>query len=245
MPTTPAPPDFAVDWFTEHQGVWERLLVGRFKGVDRVRALLVGAYEGRALLWLLEHVLIGQSTTATVLDDFQYPSCVSERSRPVWNPDVRARFVRNLAAYKGRVHVFDAAPPIQVLRSWGAQASLKDAFHIVYIDAHNSHHALEAAVLSFHHLAPGGVMVLQNYVHNKEHDARCPRRGIDGFLDAFAPYIKVLRNGFHLFLEKRTAPLPVLPCHSEHFEEPSRPLRCGAGGAKRKKQQQQQTKKKK
>lgn len=196
---------YAVDWFTEHEPYWERFLVGRF-GAD-ARALLVGAYEGRCLVWLLKNVLTGAKARATVVDNWDYKPCTSERSRPVWNPEVRATFLKNIAPFKSKVTITEKLP-----------ASAQ--FDIVYVDCRGSRHALEHAVLTFPLLAPGGVMVLQNYTHSKEHDYRCPRMGIDAFADCYAPWIRVLRPGFHFFLQKRVEPFAVPPCHSEYFDEP-------------------------
>ena len=206
---------YAVDWFTEHIPFWERHLKGRFTGTDTeggVRALVIGPYEGRCLEWMFENVLHGNSR-ATVLDAFTYAPCVSYKSVPVFNPEVRKTFDRNMAPYRNRIVI---KPPTSLRTLKGDKS-----FHLVYIDTQSSRHALETAVLAFPLMRPGGVMVLTNYTHSKEHDARCPRRGIDAFTDAYASEIKVLRSGFHFFLQRRVTPLEAKPCQSEYFDEPS------------------------
>jgi hypothetical protein len=202
---------YAVDWFSEHIPSWERHVKGRFG--EGVQALVIGPYEGRCLEWMFENVLRGAKSKATVLDAFEYAPCVSYKGVPLLNPDVRKTFDRNMRPYRSRIVV---KPPASL-------RTLKVEFHIVYIDTRSSRHALETAVLAFPLLRPGGVMVLTNYTHSKEHDARCPRRGIDAFTDAYASEIKVLRSGFHFFLQRRVAPLKSQPCHSEYFDEPAQP----------------------
>ena len=83
---------------------------------------------------------------------------------------------------------------------------------------------MESAVLAFPMLRPGGVMVFTNYTHGRLHDYACPKRGIDGFLDAYAPEVRVLRPAFHLFLEKREVPTKhPYGCRAEMFDEGGEP----------------------
>ena len=112
-------------------------------------------------------------------------------------------------------------------------------FDFVYVDCQSGRHAMELCVLALPLIRPGGLMVLTNYVHGRNHDAACPRRGIDGFLYAYVGEVRVLRSGFHLFLERRVRPLPPpLPCRAETFDgsEPLGEPRC----AEQQQQQQQQ-----
>lgn len=79
--------------------------------------------------------------------------------------------------------------------------------------------AMEACVLALPLLLPGGVLVVTNNTHGRTHDASCPRRGIDGFLDAYVTEVKVLRQGFHVFVQRRREPM-LLPdaCRSEYYD---------------------------
>ena len=101
------------------------------------------------------------------------------------------------------------------------------AYDVVCIDAQSSRHALECAVLAFPLLrARSGVMVFTNYVHGRRHDAACPKRGIDAFLDTYVGEIKVLVSGFHLFLERRAWPWELGPCRAEYFDNEEEEPRC-------------------
>jgi hypothetical protein len=94
------------------------------------------------------------------------------------------------------------------------------AYDMVYVDARDSVHALESSVHAMRLLRPGGILVLQNYTHNQEHDTNCPRVGIDAFLATYVRYITVRRNGFHTFVQKRAQALPLRNCHSEYYPLP-------------------------
>jgi hypothetical protein len=79
-------------------------------------------------------------------------------------------------------------------------------------------------------LAPGGIMIFTNNTHNERHDSSCPRRGIYGFLDAYIAEIKVLRDAFHVFVERRKTPLAMAPCNSEYFYD-EKPVDCSSKSA--------------
>eukprot|EP00798_Chlamydomonas_sp_ICE-L_P029994 gene29994-18067_t len=185
-----------------------------------VHALLVGAYEGRVLQWLIENVLTGPKDTATVLDPFDYKPCVYERGQAVWNPPENVR--NTLQKVVDKAGNSTVLPPETSLASLSNSSSSGGTYDIVYVDAKDSVHALESGVHAMRLLHPSGILVFQNYVHNQEHDTNCPRIGIDAFLSTYVRYIRVLRNTFHTFVQKRTTAeaLPKRVCHAEMFPLP-------------------------
>eukprot|EP00798_Chlamydomonas_sp_ICE-L_P023689 gene23690-9229_t len=93
---------------------------------------------------------------------------------------------------------------VSSLKSATTQVRSETLYDIVYIGGKDSVHALSSMTTAFELLAPGGVMIVQNYAHNREHDSVCPRRGIDAFVDVYVPsHAKVLSATFHFFLEKK------------------------------------------
>lgn len=212
---------FSVDWFSEHISAWESVLLDpqwRNKAAYKkngLHALMVGAYEGRALHWLMENVLVSERDTASVLDAMEYKPCVAERGRSVWNPVERVRDTLDgvIREYRPRASLLPTKTRLSDLVG-------EAAYDLVYVDAHDSVHALESSVHAMRLLRPGGILILQNYTHNQEHDTNCPRVGIDAFLATYVRYIHVRRNGFHTFVQKRTQALPRRNCHSEYFPLP-------------------------
>eukprot|EP00798_Chlamydomonas_sp_ICE-L_P011955 gene11955-15064_t len=179
-----------------------------------------GAYEGRVLQWLIENVLTGPKDTATVLDPFDYKPCVYERGQAVWNPPENVR--NTLQKVVDKAGNSTVLPPETSLESLANSSSSGGTYDIVYVDAKYSVHALESGVHAMRLLHPSGILVFQNYVHNQEHDTNCPRIGIDAFLSTYVRYIRVLRNTFHTFVQKRTTAeaLPKRVCHAEMFPLP-------------------------
>ena len=213
-----------VDWFTEHTPAWERVLVNG-KPPVKMRALLVGPYDGRCLRWLFDNVLTHPRSTAVVVDRFQYPDVVSMQGRNVRYPATEVE-----ETFKQRMRVELRERRVRIVRKEPHDALIhekRDIYNLVYIDARGSRHALETAVLVFRLMAPDGLMIITNNTHGERHDAACPRRGIDGFLDAYAPYLHVLRQGFHVFAQKRAVPLHIEDCAAEYFVKPASPTKRG------------------
>eukprot|EP00798_Chlamydomonas_sp_ICE-L_P027751 gene27751-7396_t len=140
--------------------------------------------------------------TATVIDPFDYKPCVYERGQAVWNPPENVR--NTLQKVVDKAGNSTVLPPETSLASLANSSPSGGTYDIVYVDAKDSVHALESGVHAMRLLHPSGILVFQNYVHNQEHDTNCPRIGIDAFLSTYVRYIRVLRNTFHTFVQKRT-----------------------------------------
>jgi hypothetical protein len=247
--------NYTVDWFTDHIPLWKKYtskfaiknkkwknVSSKYTSSDKpmCSALMVGVYEGMALAWLLDNVLTSPNSSAVVVDAFDYQDCVYNLGSPHWNPGVREAFERNVMQHhRERVHVFDGtlthlAAELEgngvVTGTRAIVGTMAHGFDIIYIDARDSVHALSSMTTAFELLAPGGIMIVQNYAHNREHDSACPRRGIDAFVNVYTPSLaKVLSPTFHFFLEKKkmstvTSRMKQKACHIESYDEPKNKL---------------------
>lgn len=224
-----------VDWFSDHAPDWERVvlpaLAERGPGRRR-RALVVGAHEGRACLWLLQRRALRRGDALVVADPFEYPTCAHWGGVPTFVGDVRATFDALVAPAAAAAGV-----ELQVLPGLRAAEAREEArrrdgggggggFDLVAVDCTwGARGSLEALVRAFPMLAPGGVLVATNYTHSREHDASCPRRGIDAFLDCYVDQVRVVLTRWHVFARRRAAPLALQPCFSEYHED-HRPTAC-------------------
>ena len=230
-----------MDWFTEHAGHYANVLSGR--GLERkagARALFVGPFEGVCVQWTFRNVLTGPAASAVVVPHPRDPEVACLRASTsrqggdagFWHSGtpraldralgelVRERPDRRFELMRMRKDATQANALVELrARNKGAP------FDFVFIDAQSSKHAMEMATLAFPMLAKLGVMAITNYTHGRTHDAGCPRRGIDGFLDAYATELKVLRSAFHVFIERRAEPF-VLSCASEYFDGSEKPPVC-------------------
>lgn len=237
---------FDVDWFSEHTSAWLSVLQnlpifrgGSTASSSQPRLLFVGVHEGRAPHWVLQ--TLAPSARITVVDDFKYPDCVWYRGREVKLSPVRAKFERAMASVGRKVSPSTQGRPSadsRVVRVVDDLRSLRcedESFDFVYVDAQSSKQVLDTLVRVFPLVKRGGVFVVTNNVHGRLHDAACPKRGIQGFLDAYITDVKVLRDAFHLFFERRKRPLSLPhPCRyeifdgQESFDDPD----CGGGGGR-------------
>lgn len=229
-----------VDWFSEHIPAWEPFIDAR----RPARALFVGPYDGRAVDWFLSKV---PGAEVTVVDDYGYEPCAKMAGRGVWHPRVYEAFEERMRRRGRRVVEVkkrlsppskstvrlirkDYAAGLLMLRAAveSAEYAAQSLFDLIYIDSRSSMHAMEALVLCVPMLRRGskGLLVVTNNTHGHGRGVECPRRGIDGFFDAYAGTTRVLRNGFHAFAERRATPLKLPPCLSEHFDEPIDPPEC-------------------
>jgi hypothetical protein len=197
------------DWFTDHTDGWISVLQPRLRGLSKVHAMFVRPFEGLPIAWFKEHMAKDKEFTCVAVEDFKYPSKVTLKDRRIPLPPVKPTFNANMK---------EAAIPLSIVKNIESVASKFIAkMDVIYIDTDSSAQALEAMVRAFPYLKPGGVMVVTNYTHNKEHDARCPRVGIDAFLNSYTDTIKVLRTSWHVFIERRKTSLNKGSCYSEYF----------------------------
>ena len=222
-----APAAFAVDWFTNNVPTWERFLVPRLAGRP-TRALELGALEGRATLWMLERLLSHPQSSIVCLDRF------SDDGGSVCSQGSPRRLGSVLASFRANVmrspHAAKVSPirgdPVLTLHA-GHRLLRPASFDLVTIDPMGTaRSALEAGVLVFPLLKPGGLIVFDDYTWSKEHDARCPRGGIDAFLSAYAADLRVIHYGWQVIAERRTTPLSSKPCYSEYYDEPRVGSKC-------------------
>lgn len=198
-------PEFSEDWFSGNIPSWKKQL-GRLRGKP-LRFLEIGTFEGRSALWVLENILTHPDSKLYVIDHWKY---VGEHNKQVYET-----FKKNISPHAAKVHVLKGYSR-DMLRGLKAPQ-----FDFVYIDANrHSQNVLEDAVMSFPLLKPRGMMILDDYTHNKEHDNMCPRPGIDCFLNTYAGEIEVLHTGWQVVVRKRARPMLRRPCYSELFKDP-------------------------
>lgn len=60
------------DWFSRNLRYWEKHLLP-YKDKHNLNFLEIGSFEGRAAVWLLDHILTHQTTRLTCVDAFAEP----------------------------------------------------------------------------------------------------------------------------------------------------------------------------
>jgi predicted O-methyltransferase YrrM len=197
---------FSGDWFSNNIDLWKKHL-HNFQNKP-VHFLEIGTFEGKSALWMLENILTHKDSHLTCVDNFIIKTKDGKDAYP--------RLVKHLHHLKNKVTILkgESGDVLKKLPS--------NKFDFIYIDAnHHSQNVLEDAVLAFPLLKPHGILIFDDYTHNKEHDVNCPRLGIDAFLNIYSNDIKVLFTGWQVILMKRKQPLKRRPCYSEYYEDPT------------------------
>jgi len=190
-------PHFTNTWFEGQKRNWEALFSKL--GVEQFQNVLeIGSYEGQSTLGMLHLFPRCHVTCVDTWDGGGQGVHQTEDYDAVKN-----RFDANVKAFQDRVTVMrlpshKALPKLLVDNA---------QFDMIYVDG--SHHSADVildAVLSFHLLRCGGILVFDDYGWKKFHDSHLvhhnPKLAIDSFLCAFCDEIRVLHQGWQVFVEK-------------------------------------------
>lgn len=203
MNSTPnLPYEFTVDWFSNNIPAWKELF--KHHKNRPVKWLEIGTYEGRSALWAVEHVLKHTDSSITCVDTWDDPKVFSTFKKNIKHaPKEKITYIKSSSR--------DALKKPALIKR-GAQ------FDVVYIDAdHHSSSVLEDAILAFPLLKPGGLMIFDDYTYSKERDNRCPKQGIDAFLNAFAQHVHVKSARWQVVVQKLEKPRRKEKCMSEYY----------------------------
>lgn len=171
--------NFTSDWFSHVEPSW-KLLFEKISPLSRV--LEIGAYEGRATVWLLQNALAREGQIF----------CVDTWEGGVEHdhagmPDVERRFNLNVSA-TGCAHQVQKvkARSAEALPALIANGGLGQ-FDLVYVDgSHQAPDVLTDVVLSYLLLRPRGLMICDDYLWameemGQEDVLNSPKIALDAF----------------------------------------------------------------
>lgn len=187
---------FTEDWFSGNIPVWTEALAV-FQGVDNVRALEIGSFQGRSSVWLLENILTGQGSKIDCVDTFEGSIEHTDGQKK----NMLDIFLNNISRFGGdKVRVFRGQSQA-VLR----KLEREETYDIIYVDG--DHHAaavLEDAVLAFPLLNQGGVLIFDDYKWAMElPELMRPAKAIDVFMEVFADKVDLMYVGYQVIVKKR------------------------------------------
>lgn len=188
------------DWFTEQIPLWERYLA-EFKGKDSLSFLEIGSFEGRSAVWLLTNILTGAHAKLVCIDTFE-GSIENQTKSGIDLSQIEAHFDKN-------IELTGAAHKVQKIKETSASAFRKlafDSYDCIYIDgSHTAEDVLSDAVMYFHLLKKGGLMIFDDYIWEEPgmKDLDKPQLAIDAFLMIYTREIEVLYKGIQVILRKK------------------------------------------
>jgi predicted O-methyltransferase YrrM len=173
---------FTKDWFSSRVPLFEKYLVHLCD--KKCRALEIGSLEGRATVWLLEHVLNHPESSIDTID-----------------VHLQENFWTNIAASGGENKVrFHLGKSRDILRRLPI-----NVFDFVYVDGcHWTVDVLEDAVLSFRLAKIGAVIAFDDYKLNDPRWTQhgTPKKALDVFMDIYEEKIEVVSKGWQIWLRK-------------------------------------------
>lgn len=210
MSNAPVKPyEFTNDWFVQNIAVWETLVPRFFPK----KILEIGSYEGRSTCYLIDRFTRDNPLEIHCIDTWEGGVEHNKKTMSA----VETRFDNNI-----RLALSDTAHPCVVKKhkklSHLALAELiaverAATFDVVYVDgSHQAPVVLADAVMAFHLLRDGGLMIFDDYIWSMEpmgqqDPLNMPKPAIDAFLNIFQRKMQIVRGApvYQLYAAK-TAP---------------------------------------
>lgn len=200
-------PVFTNTWFGTVQPVWDRFI----PELDATRVLEVGSYEGASACYLIGKLAARAPLEIHCVDTWE--GSVEFEGSDIDMAAVQGRFHRNMALAIAR-SAFPVKLEIHKDRSDICLGRLltekrKGYFDLVYIDgSHQASDTLSDAVLGFHLLRPGGIMVFDDYLWREGPDgcnnpAQTPKMAIDAFINCNFHKVRIISAPlYQIYLQK-------------------------------------------
>jgi hypothetical protein len=189
--------EFTHDWFSGNIPIWKRHL-RHLQGQPGVRMLEIGVFEGRSTVWLLQNLLTGPEARLDCIDTFAGGS--EHHAQGIDMGSVERRFDTNIRRAGGESRVMKLrGASRQVLRTLDLEA-----YDAIYVDgSHQAPDVLEDAILAFHCLKHGGILIFDDYGWQWEWpELWSPRLGIDAFLYVYRERLELLHKEYQVLVRK-------------------------------------------
>lgn len=186
------------DWFSANVPVWTAAMAP-WRDRPEVRYLEIGSAEGRSMVWMLENILTHSTSRALSMDLFYGRGGLVE-----WEGERLSRFHANMrrSGRAERVQAIEGPSQVELRK-----LPLVEPFDLIYVDGnHRATGVLEDLVLSWRLLAPGGLLVADDYEWAPERAlSERPQMAIDLFVRVFGEELEVVHRRYQVILRKVSA----------------------------------------
>lgn len=192
--------EFTKDWFSWAPEVWTQL-IPLLPGEPGKRGFLeIGSFEGRSAVWIAENMM-QKGDFLFCIDTWEGGEEHSQEDMK----EVYQRFLRNmqkLVNLKPTNWGHDQDTSVAALAC--SINNYSAPFHFIYIDgSHQAKDVLTDACMAWQLLAPGGIMVFDDYVWGNPRDVlHRPKIAIDAFVNIFAEELQVIHSGYQLIIKR-------------------------------------------
>lgn len=188
---------FSQNWFQDNGKNW-MVWLNKYIGKDNLKFLEIGCFEGRATVWLMEHILTGSNNSMTVIDTFE--GSVEHKDRALDVSKMMENFKENVKPFEEKIEI-----DIHQGMSQDELTIFEECtFNFIYVDgSHRAPDVLTDAVMAFRTLRGGGLMIFDDYGWAKYKDERMnPKIAIDAFLEVFKNEYILIDKARQVVIEK-------------------------------------------
>ena len=165
------------------------------------KILEIGTFAGTSAIKLVELIKNAEITVIDIWEDYNEVGGVLGTVDKIQENHIEQIFYNNIEK-SGLKHLFT----IKKGNSFNVLLDLNKSdskFDVIYVDG--SHTLLDSytdILLSFELLEKGGVLIIDDVPFNKGDILNSPLEGVKYFVEKYWKNIKILKNGYRLFLEK-------------------------------------------
>jgi predicted O-methyltransferase YrrM len=187
--------NFSSDWTTDRIPKWAELLA-HFRDMP-VNVMEIGSWEGRSALFFLNYL---RKAHVVCIDTF---GGNAEHHLDEWFaklvPETEAKFDANVAPFGARVEKIKGSSST-VLPRLGVEGR---RFHVAYIDgSHFPADVYSDAALTWSMMAPGGVVIFDDYNWDIMEEHERPKPGVDALLKTIDGQYRVLHCAYQMVIGK-------------------------------------------
>lgn len=194
---------FTHDWFSQAEQVWPQLIPLMSGEPGHRQFLEIGSFEGRSAIWIAENMMT-ENDELRCIDTWEGGEEHGEEDMAA----VEERFRDNL------VLAAEKMPRRRIFQLKGASTQRlaelytherRPSFDFIYIDgSHIARDVLTDACLAWQMLAPGGMMVFDDYTWGNPRDAlHRPKLAVDAFCNLFAEEVDIIHVGYQVVIRRR------------------------------------------
>jgi predicted O-methyltransferase YrrM len=183
------------------RALWRKAIPSLFGKVRQ--AIEIGAFEGDTSLFIARNML-KPAGSLYCIDPYEASGSMEFTRRRLAR--VRETFQKRTRK-DGRIRWIGES--IEKLPA-DSPARIEGGSQLIYVDgAHTAKAVLRDAVHAWPLLAPGGVMVFDDYEWCLYEDPRLlPRMAVDAFLEIFSDELQVIYRGYQMMVRKRIKRIP-------------------------------------
>lgn len=194
---------FTTDTFTHCEQTWPNIFdLIKWDPHRKCRVVEIGSFEGRATVWILEHLIQNPDSKVWCIDPFKATGRkeqeLCQATVEDWNM-ILQRFKSNIAltGKAGQVELLQKPSSVALSSLLATEAGQVD---FIYVDgSHRAPDVLSDLIFSYHLLRSGGLMICDDYVWTLEPGTEVdtlnnPKIAIDAFSTIFRRSLVLITN---------------------------------------------------